>query len=79
MNQNTAGAVLVLILATAGFVTGQPVTWMLAGFTAALAFLKFELDAMHDAFGFPVLWKLSTISALASWACAVAAAIALLV
>lgn len=79
MNQNTAGAVLVLILGAGGFVTDQPTVWMLAIFTSALAFLKCELDAMHDAFGFPVLWKLSTATALASWACAAAAAIILLV
>lgn len=78
MNQNTAGAVLVSIIATAGFVTDHPSVWGLAALTAALAFVRQELDDADDLFGFPALGTLGTYAALASWVAIIAAAIILM-
>lgn len=72
MDQNTSGAVLLLILAAAGFVQQQPSVWMLAGFTAALAFVTVELRGLGM-----TNWAFNT--ALASWATVALAALILLI
>lgn len=79
MNQNTSGAVLVLILAAAGFATNQPAMWGLAAMTAALAFIKAELDLAHVLFQFPELQAAAVAATLASWAAALTAALILIV
>lgn len=68
MNQNTAGAVLVLILAAAGLVQDQPAVWALAAVTAALAFVCHEVGLLYDFSGRPLFWGLRNALALASWA-----------
>lgn len=74
MNQNTAGAVLVLILAAAGFVNDKPAAWGLVALSAALAFLKAELDRADVLFNWPELQWAAAASALASWVAVIAAA-----
>lgn len=78
MNQNTSGAVLLLILAVAGFVGHEPAVWGLAALSAALAFIKAELDLAHVLFGWPELQWATAASALASWVAVAVAALILL-
>lgn len=50
MNKNTAGAVLLLIIAAAGFTWNRPEAVWFAGITCALTFLAVEcLEAEYDA------------------------------
>ena len=79
MNQNTSGAVLVLILAAAGLIQHEPVTWGLAALAAALAFIKAELELAHVLFQWPQLRVAVFVAALASWVSVVFAALALFV
>jgi hypothetical protein len=72
MDQNTSGAVLLLILAAAGFIQHQPAVWMLAGLTAGLAFLTVELRGLG-------MTNLAFNTALASWATVAVAALILLI
>ncbi|MBZ9807686.1 hypothetical protein [Mesorhizobium sp. ESP-6-2] len=78
MNQNTAGAVLLLILAAAGFHTNTPVAWWFAGLTAALAFLAEEARAYHEVHGGFNAAAVRFGLAVASWATVVISAISLL-
>ncbi|PAQ09550.1 hypothetical protein [Mesorhizobium temperatum] len=73
MNKNTAGAVLVLIIAAAGLVYDKPWAWGFAAATCALAFLAEKLSEL-DTVGAAIL-RLGF--ALLSWATVVAAFIAL--
>lgn len=78
MNQNTAGALLLAIIAAAGLLHDKPMAWVFAIVTAALAFLAAEVRAVDD---YLLDWKTRVIAgnaiALASWATTLAAFAAL--
>lgn len=74
MNKNTAGALLVLIIAAAGLVHDKPWAWGLAVVTCALAFLAEE---MRDV-GTLGAELLRVGLALTSWATIALAAMSLL-
>jgi hypothetical protein len=67
MNQNTAGAVLLVILAAAGFVQHVPAAWALAALAAALAFLKAEADRGDVLFDGLHWRRAAAVCALGSW------------
>lgn len=67
MNKNTAGAVLILIIAAAGLYRDVPEAWVLAAVTCALAFLAEELRDVGSLHGRPDIVSLASIPALASW------------
>jgi hypothetical protein len=79
MNQNFSGAVLLLILAAAGFQTNTPAAWWFAGLTAAIAFLAEEARAYHEMRGSSRAYAANVGLALASWAAVVVSALSLLV
>ncbi|OWK18309.1 hypothetical protein AJ88_03770 [Mesorhizobium amorphae CCBAU 01583] len=76
MNKNTAGALLVLIIAAAGLVHDKPWAWGLAAVTCALAFLAEELGDVTSSVGTAIA---RVGVALLSWATIVAAFFALTV
>jgi len=75
MNKNTAGAVLVLILAAYGIVNDETAVWVLAAATAALAFLASEALDYSDLHRSDFAMKLNVGFALASWATVAGAAL----
>lgn len=78
MNQNFSGAVLLLILAAAGFHTNTPAAWWFAGITAALAFIAEEVRSGYDMTTAPWLWTARNVIALLSWLTVAASAYSLL-
>lgn len=75
MNKNTAGAVLLMVLAVAGFVWDRPLAVTLVVATCALVVLTEEMrDVPHE-----VPRQLSLIPAACSWLTAIAAAIAIII
>lgn len=78
MNQNTAGAVLLIILAVAGFVQHEPAAWAFAAIAAALAFLKAEFDRADVLFDRNYLRAGAAATAFGSWVSVVLAALSLL-
>lgn len=79
MNQNTAGAVLLLIIAAAGFQTNHPAAWWLAGITAGLAFVANEVRNANELIGSDTLARVGNGLALLSWLTVAAAAVVLAV
>ncbi|MBZ9873090.1 hypothetical protein LB542_19775 [Mesorhizobium sp. BR1-1-9] len=79
MSQNFSGAVLLLILATAGFHTGTPVAWWFAGLAAATAFMAEDARNYRAVHGGTYAIAIATGLALASWAAVAISAISLLV
>lgn len=77
MNQNTSGAVLLLIIAAAGLYTNHPLAWVLAAATAALAFLANELRDAANLFGVSRLSVAAEVVAIASWITIAAASLSL--
>jgi hypothetical protein len=74
MNKNTAGAVLLLVIAAAGLVSGNAFAVAMVIVTCALTFITEELrDARHY---LPI--ELAVIPAVASWLTTAAAALSLL-
>lgn len=79
MNQNTAGAVLLLVLAAAGLVYGTPVAVALVAVTAALAFLAEDCrDAGKNGCGVQYL-LVGFGMAVLSWITTAAAAVSLII
>jgi hypothetical protein len=78
MNQNTAGAVLLLIIAAAGLHNNVPAAWWLAGITAALAFVNHEVRALYEVSGRQGLAKAGFVIAFLSWLTVAAAAYSLI-
>jgi hypothetical protein len=78
MNQNTAGAVLLLILAVAGFHTETPAAWWFAGLAASLAFVGEEARAWHSNHGGFNAFAIGLGLAVASWVAVAISAISLL-
>lgn len=77
MNQNTAGAVLLLIIAAGGLVTGRPAAWHFSALSAALAFVEHELRHAFDQFQHREIALAGAVVGIASWIAVAAAAIAL--
>lgn len=78
MNQNFSGAVLLLVLAGAGFQTNTPAAWWFAGLTAALAFLSEEARAYREIHGGFRSQVVALCLAVASWLTVAIAALSLL-
>lgn len=79
MNQNTSGAVLLLIIAAAGLHTNHPVAWFLAGLTAGLAFISNELRTVFELHTNPAMGVAALVVAVASWITTLAAVAALFI
>ncbi|MER8481183.1 hypothetical protein [Mesorhizobium sp. M1322] len=77
MNQNTAGAVLLLVLAAAGFVHNNPMAWGFVALTAALAFVAQELREAGLVSAKPVLFWSDIGAAVLSWVTIAVAALSL--
>lgn len=79
MNTNTSGAILLLILAMAGLMTGNAPVYLLAAVTAALAFVTDDLTNYFGRHATSGELRLIRILALASWGTTAAAFILLLI
>jgi hypothetical protein len=73
MNKNTAGAVLMLIVAAAGLHRNVPEAWVFAAMTCVLVFVTEELRDVGNLYGRADLGAFAAITAVGSW---VSAAIA---
>jgi hypothetical protein len=78
MNQNTAGAVLLLILAAAGLHTDTWAAWWFAGCAAGLAFVANEARDYYGNGGGYAALAMGTGFAVASWAAVAVSALSLL-
>ncbi len=75
MNKNTAGAVLLVVLAVAGFLWDRPLAVALVVATCALVVITEEMRDVPN----EVPRQLSLIPAACSWLTAIAAATALII